>query len=109
MADAATENRVLPEYHHLIVDEAHHLENAVTDQLSFKADSLLVSQTLAAVHPHGGRAAQGTTPRLGAAGRHRRNDPPAPRRRPSSAAPLRGTPHPAHPGRTADGVYLPAG
>ena len=61
MADAATENRVLPEYHHLIVDEAHHLENAVTDQLSFKADSLLVSQTLAAVHPRGGRTAQGTT------------------------------------------------
>ncbi len=61
MADAATENRVLPEYHHLIVDEAHHLENAVTDQLSFKADSLLVSQTLAAVHPRGGRTAQGGT------------------------------------------------
>ncbi len=40
MADAATENRVLPEYHHLIVDEAHHLEDAVTDQLSFKADSV---------------------------------------------------------------------
>ena len=59
MADAATENRVLPEYHHLIVDEAHHLEDAVTDQLSFRADSGLVAQTLAVIHPRGGRAAQG--------------------------------------------------
>ena len=60
MADAATENRVLPEYHHLIVDEAHHLEDAVTDQLSFRADSMLVSQTFTAIHPRGGRSAQGT-------------------------------------------------
>lgn len=60
MADAATENRVLPEYHRLIVDEAHHLEDAVTDQLSFRADSLLVSQTFGALFPRGGRAAQGT-------------------------------------------------
>ncbi len=60
MADAATENRVLPEYHHLIVDEAHHLEDAVTDQLSFRADSGSVNQMLGTIHPHGGRAAQGT-------------------------------------------------
>ena len=60
MADAATENRVLPEYHHLIVDEAHHLEDAVTDQLSFKADSLLVSQTLRRrPSARGGRTAAG--------------------------------------------------
>jgi len=59
MADAATENRVLPEYHHLIVDEAHHLEDAVTDQLSFRADSGMVSQLFGAIHPRGGRSAQG--------------------------------------------------
>ena len=34
-ADVATDNRVLPEYHHLIIDEAHHLEDSVTGQLSF--------------------------------------------------------------------------
>ncbi|MCS7259959.1 MAG: exonuclease domain-containing protein [Anaerolineae bacterium] len=34
-ADVATENRVLPEYHYLIIDEAHHLEDSVTSQLSF--------------------------------------------------------------------------
>ncbi|MGC8780281.1 MAG: helicase C-terminal domain-containing protein [Anaerolineae bacterium] len=59
MADAATENRVLPEYHHLIVDEAHHLEDAVTDQLSFRADSSALSQLFAALYPFGGRAGQG--------------------------------------------------
>jgi DNA polymerase-3 subunit epsilon/ATP-dependent DNA helicase DinG len=54
MADAATENRVLPEYRHLILDEAHHLEDAVTDQLSFRADSQTLSQLFTALHPQGG-------------------------------------------------------
>ncbi|MBG7609884.1 MAG: DEAD/DEAH box helicase [Anaerolineae bacterium] len=40
LADVATGNRVLPEYDYLIVDEAHHLESAVTNALSFR-----VSQT----------------------------------------------------------------
>ena len=38
LADVATGNRVLPPYGDLIVDEAHHLEAAVTDGLSFRAD-----------------------------------------------------------------------
>ncbi len=37
LADVATGSRVLPEYRHLIVDEAHHLEAAVTTALSFHA------------------------------------------------------------------------
>jgi DNA polymerase-3 subunit epsilon/ATP-dependent DNA helicase DinG len=37
LADVATGSRVLPDYRHLIVDEAHHLENAVTAALSFQA------------------------------------------------------------------------
>jgi DNA polymerase-3 subunit epsilon/ATP-dependent DNA helicase DinG len=53
MADAATDNRVLPEYHHLIIDEAHHLEDAVTDQLSFKADAYTLSQLFAALYSSG--------------------------------------------------------
>jgi DNA polymerase-3 subunit epsilon/ATP-dependent DNA helicase DinG len=36
LADIATGNRVLPEYQHLIVDEAHHLEAATTKGLSFQ-------------------------------------------------------------------------
>ncbi len=35
LADVATGNRVLPEYEHLIVDEAHHMEDATTNALSF--------------------------------------------------------------------------
>jgi DNA polymerase-3 subunit epsilon/ATP-dependent DNA helicase DinG len=35
LADIAAENRVLPDYRYLIVDEAHHLEAATTEGLSF--------------------------------------------------------------------------
>ncbi len=35
LADVAVENRALPPYTYLVVDEAHHLEAATTDQLSF--------------------------------------------------------------------------
>jgi ATP-dependent DNA helicase DinG len=35
LADIASGSRVLPEYEYLIVDEAHHLENATTSALSF--------------------------------------------------------------------------
>ncbi len=38
LSDIATENRVLPEYHHLIIDEAHHLEDVATAQLGYDAD-----------------------------------------------------------------------
>ncbi len=37
LADISTDNRVLPEYKHLIIDEAHHLEEATTNALSFEA------------------------------------------------------------------------
>jgi len=39
LSDMALENRVLPEYRHLIVDEAHHLEGSATSQLGFDLDS----------------------------------------------------------------------
>ncbi len=38
LSDVAVQNRALPEYKYLIVDEAHHLEAATTDGLSFEAD-----------------------------------------------------------------------
>ncbi len=38
LADVAAENRVLPDYNYLIVDEAHHLERATTDALHFSVD-----------------------------------------------------------------------
>ncbi len=36
LADAATGNRVLPEYNFLVVDEAHHIEEAITSAMSFR-------------------------------------------------------------------------
>jgi ATP-dependent DNA helicase DinG len=38
VSDAASENRVLPDYKYLIVDEAHQLEDAITNGLSFRID-----------------------------------------------------------------------
>ena len=38
LADLRSEGKVLPDYEDLIIDEAHHLEAAVTDGLSFRAD-----------------------------------------------------------------------
>ncbi len=37
LADVATGSRVLPEYNYLIIDEAHHLESATTNALSYRA------------------------------------------------------------------------
>ena len=36
LSDVATGSRVLPEYDYVIVDEAHHMESAVTNALSFR-------------------------------------------------------------------------
>ncbi|MFO7538568.1 MAG: exonuclease domain-containing protein [Chloroflexota bacterium] len=38
LSDVANENHILPPFRDLIIDEAHHLEAAVTDGLSFRAD-----------------------------------------------------------------------
>ncbi|MCY4246297.1 MAG: exonuclease domain-containing protein [Chloroflexi bacterium] len=38
VADAAVGNRALPTYHNLIVDEAHHLEDAITNGMSRRID-----------------------------------------------------------------------
>jgi predicted DnaQ family exonuclease/DinG family helicase len=46
LSDVAVENRVLPEYHYLIVDEAHHLEDATTRQLSFEVNLRSVQRLL---------------------------------------------------------------
>jgi DNA polymerase-3 subunit epsilon/ATP-dependent DNA helicase DinG len=46
LADVAAENRVLPEYRYLVVDEAHHLEDSVTNQLSFHADERSLERLL---------------------------------------------------------------
>ncbi len=55
LSDVATENHVLPEYTHLIIDEAHHLEEAATQQLSFTASSEITGQLLDALYTSGHR------------------------------------------------------
>jgi ATP-dependent DNA helicase DinG len=46
LADVATGNRVLPDYEYLIVDEAHHLEDATTNALSFHITQLDIERAL---------------------------------------------------------------
>lgn len=46
LADVASENRVLPDYRYLIIDEGHHLEAAVTDGLAFEAGRADVERLL---------------------------------------------------------------
>lgn len=54
LADVAAGNRVLPAYADLIVDEAHHLEAAVTDGLSFRADRRYLETLLDQIMDGGG-------------------------------------------------------
>lgn len=46
LSDLANENHILPQFVDLIVDEAHHLESAVTDGLSFRADKRFLEAVL---------------------------------------------------------------
>lgn len=46
ISDAASENRVLPDYRYLVVDEAHHLEEATTNGLSFSLDEITLRRRL---------------------------------------------------------------
>jgi DNA polymerase-3 subunit epsilon/ATP-dependent DNA helicase DinG len=47
VADARSDNHVLPEYRYLIVDEAHHLEEAVTGGQSLRLDEPTLRRRLA--------------------------------------------------------------
>jgi len=47
LSDVVTGNQVLPEYKHLVIDEAHHLEDEATAQLSRRVTAREVSRRLA--------------------------------------------------------------
>lgn len=49
LSDMALENRVLPEFKYLIVDEAHHLETRATEALAFEASKSSLEQLFRAV------------------------------------------------------------
>jgi DNA polymerase-3 subunit epsilon/ATP-dependent DNA helicase DinG len=46
LADVATGNRVLPEYEYLIIDEAHHMEDATTNALSYHVTATDIARTI---------------------------------------------------------------
>ena len=46
LADVASGNRVLPDYDYLIIDEAHHLESAITEALSFRVSQSNFDRTI---------------------------------------------------------------
>ncbi|MFZ0531903.1 MAG: helicase C-terminal domain-containing protein [Anaerolineales bacterium] len=46
LADVATDNRVLPEYNYVIIDEAHHLEEATTNALSFRITQSMIDRAV---------------------------------------------------------------
>jgi ATP-dependent DNA helicase DinG len=46
LSDVATGSKVLPEYDYLIVDEAHHLESATTNALSFRLNEYDLARML---------------------------------------------------------------
>jgi DNA polymerase-3 subunit epsilon/ATP-dependent DNA helicase DinG len=58
LADIAVENRALPEYKYLIVDEAHHLEAAATDSLTYQVEREEIQRQLSDL----GRASQNRRP-----------------------------------------------
>ncbi len=46
LSDAATDGRVIPPYEHLVIDEAHHLEDEATRQFGFTSGERAVSDLL---------------------------------------------------------------
>jgi ATP-dependent DNA helicase DinG len=46
LADVVTGSRVLPDYNYLIIDEAHHLEEATTNALSFHVSQIEIEHML---------------------------------------------------------------
>ena len=59
LSDVAVENRVLPSYRYLVIDEAHHLEESTTRQLSFAMDRRQVEGLLSELEPASEARGQG--------------------------------------------------
>jgi len=53
LSDMMTENRALPGYRHLIIDEAHHLEDRATEQLSVEVDQRWIYALLERIDSRG--------------------------------------------------------
>jgi DNA polymerase-3 subunit epsilon/ATP-dependent DNA helicase DinG len=55
LSDIAAAGNVLPEYQHLVVDEAHHLEDQATQQFGFNASESDIYDWLERLHVRAGR------------------------------------------------------
>ena len=77
LADVATDNAILPDYRYLIIDEAHHLEDATTKQLSYEVDFDAIMTELGLLVGLGGRGRGGGLVERVAAGVAPRLEPPA--------------------------------
>jgi predicted DnaQ family exonuclease/DinG family helicase len=71
LSDVVVGGGVIPEYRHLIIDEAHHLEEEATDQFGFQADEPELAELLDRIAGRGGglvaslrHAARGPAARL---------------------------------------------
>ncbi len=47
LSDSLSEGRIIPDYNYVIIDEAHHLENAVTNSNSYRVDMYTVHRRIA--------------------------------------------------------------
>ncbi|MFL5761545.1 MAG: helicase C-terminal domain-containing protein [Thermomicrobiales bacterium] len=59
LSDSEEGSRVLPDYHHLVVDEAHHLEDQATAQFGFTVNEMLINDYLDGVLRHDGTSISG--------------------------------------------------
>jgi predicted DnaQ family exonuclease/DinG family helicase len=59
LSDLATKSRVVPDYEHLVIDEAHHLENEATNQLGYMLTYRSLSAPLEALAASSGRESLG--------------------------------------------------
>jgi DNA polymerase-3 subunit epsilon/ATP-dependent DNA helicase DinG len=50
LSDVAVGGHVLPEYQHLVIDEAHNLEEEATQQFGFEASDLVIADFLGRIH-----------------------------------------------------------
>jgi DNA polymerase-3 subunit epsilon/ATP-dependent DNA helicase DinG len=75
LSDVVTGNQVLPEYRHLIVDEAHHLEDEATAQLSRRVTAREIARRLGDLAEIGAAGAPGRLEEATGALTHAETDP----------------------------------
>ncbi len=59
LSDIVADNRVLPAYQHLVIDEAHHLVDAITQQLGFSLNGAAITALLNELQPPPGGRGRG--------------------------------------------------